>query len=85
MLRIFLSSIMIALFSVSAYAADNVVAKVNGTSLTQKDLDREWNRLIPSITFHRNVPEEKRKMYYDKALEELINQDSNTRMPLQRA
>jgi len=75
MLRIFLSSIVIFLFSVSAYATDNVVAKVNGTSLTQKDLDRELDRLIPRITFHRSVPEEKRKMYYDKALEELINQE----------
>jgi parvulin-like peptidyl-prolyl isomerase len=77
MLRIFLSSMVIFLFSVSAYAADagNVVAKVNGTSLTQKDLDRELDRLIPRITFHRSVPEEKRKMYYDKALEELINQE----------
>jgi parvulin-like peptidyl-prolyl isomerase len=75
MLRIFLSSIVIFLFSVSAYGADNVVAKVNGTSLTQKDLDRELDRLIPRITFHHSVPEEKRKMYYDKALEELINQE----------
>jgi len=75
MLRIFLSSIVIFLFSVSSYAADSVVAKVNGTSLTQKDLDRELDRLIPRITFHKSVPEEKRKMYYDKALEELINRE----------
>ena len=75
MLRIFLSSMLIVLFSASAYAADNVVARVNGTVLTQKDLDRELDRLIPSITFHRSVPQEKRKMYYDKALEELINQE----------
>lgn len=75
MVRIFLSSIVIVLFSVSAYAGDNVVARVNGTVLTQKDLDRELDRLIPQITFHRSVPEEKRKMYYDKTLEELINQE----------
>jgi parvulin-like peptidyl-prolyl isomerase len=75
MLRIFLSSILIFLFSVSSYAADNVVAKVNGTSLTQKDLDRELDRLIPRITFHKSVPEEKRRMYYDKALEELVNRE----------
>jgi parvulin-like peptidyl-prolyl isomerase len=68
---------VIFLFSVSAYAADagNVVAKVNGAVLTQRDLDRELDKLIPRITFHRSVPEEKRKMYYDKALEELINQE----------
>jgi parvulin-like peptidyl-prolyl isomerase len=75
MLRIFLSSILIFLFSVSSYAADNVVAKVNGTSLTQKDLDRELDRLIPRITFHKKVPEGKRRMYYDKALEELVNRE----------
>lgn len=75
MIRIFLSSIIIILFSALSYADDVVVAKVNSTVLTQKDLEAEVDRLIPKITFHRSVTPEKRKLYYDKALEELINRE----------
>lgn len=75
MIRIFLSSIIIILFSALSYADDVVVAKVNSTVLTQKDLEAEIDRLIPKITFHRSVTPEKRKLYYDKALEELINRE----------
>ena len=72
MLKIFLSFIIIGFFSISAYAEDVIVAKVNGTALTKKDLDTELDRLIPQITFHRNVSPEKRKYYYGKAIEEII-------------
>jgi parvulin-like peptidyl-prolyl isomerase len=75
MLRIFLSFLMIFLFAVSSYAEDVIVAKVNGTTFTQKDLEAEVDRLIPQMTFHRNVPPEKRKNYYGKALDELINRE----------
>jgi parvulin-like peptidyl-prolyl isomerase len=75
MLRIFLSFLMIFLFAVSSYAEDVIVAKVNGTTFTQKDLEAEVDRLIPQMTFHRNVPPEKRKNYYGKALNELINRE----------
>jgi peptidyl-prolyl cis-trans isomerase C len=66
---------VVLLFSVSVYAEDATVAKVNGTTLTKKDLDTEIDRLIPQISFHRNVSEEQRKNYYGKALEELINHE----------
>jgi parvulin-like peptidyl-prolyl isomerase len=75
MFKILLSSMIIILFSVSAYADDVVVAKVNGTVFTQKDLEAEVDRLIPQTTFHRNVPLEKRKFYYDKAIEALVNRE----------
>lgn len=71
---IVLSVIMVVLFAASSYAQE-VVATVNGTSLTQKDLDAELDRLIPTITFHRSVSNEKRKFYYDQALQELINRE----------
>jgi len=74
MYRIFLSFFII-LFAVSSYADDSVVARVNGVALTLKDLDDEVDRLIPRITFHRNVYGEKRKRYYKQALEELINRE----------
>jgi parvulin-like peptidyl-prolyl isomerase len=72
--RIVLSVIMVILFAASSHAAE-VVAIVNGTALTQKDLDAELDRLIPKITFHRSVSNEKRKFYYDQALQELINRE----------
>lgn len=75
MFRIFLALILIIMFSVSLYAEDAVVAKVNNTVLTQKDLEAEVDRLIPNMTFHRSVSNEKRKLYYSKALEELINRE----------
>ncbi|MBM4145743.1 MAG: hypothetical protein FJ240_05630 [Nitrospira sp.] len=75
MFKILLSSIIIILFSVSAYADDAVVAKVNGAAFTKKDLEAEVDRLIPQTTFHRNVPQEKRKFYYDKAIEALVNRE----------
>jgi parvulin-like peptidyl-prolyl isomerase len=74
-MRIFLSFVMTILFCVSSYAADSIVAKVNGTALTQKDLENEVNRVIQQTTFHHNVPIEKRKEYYSKALDELINRE----------
>lgn len=74
MYRIFLSFFII-LFAVSSYADDSVVARVNGVALTFKDLDDEVDRLVPRITFHRNVYGEKRKRYYKQALEELINRE----------
>jgi parvulin-like peptidyl-prolyl isomerase len=75
MLKILMSSIIVVLFSVSAYADDVVVAKVNGSVFTTKDLEAEVDRLIPQITFHRNVPQEKRNFYYDKAIEVLVNRE----------
>jgi parvulin-like peptidyl-prolyl isomerase len=75
MFRTVVSLIVIILFSVSAYADDVVVAKVNGATFTKKDLEAEVDRLIPQATFHRNVSEEKRKLYYDKAIEALINRE----------
>ncbi len=75
MFRIFLTFIVIIMFSISLHAEDTVVAKVNATVLIQKDLEAEVDRLIPQITFHRSVSNEKRKLYYNKALEELINRE----------
>jgi parvulin-like peptidyl-prolyl isomerase len=75
MIRIFLSVLVIILFSTAAYSEDAIVAKVNGTVFTKKDLEVEVDRLIPKMTYHRNVSEEKRKLYYDKAIEELINRE----------
>jgi parvulin-like peptidyl-prolyl isomerase len=75
MQNILLSFFMIMLFTASSYAEDIIVAKVNGTVFTQKDLETEVDRLIPRVTFHRNVSPEKRKQYYAKAIDELIDRE----------
>lgn len=75
MLKIFLSFALIIFLCIPSFAEDVIVAKVNGTVLTQKNLDTELDRLIPQITFHRNVSPEKRKYYYGKALEELVSKE----------
>lgn len=72
--RILLTLMLIVIFSAASYA-DDIVARVNGTELTKKDLEAEVDRLIPRITFHKNVPEEKRKFYYERALEDLVNKE----------
>jgi parvulin-like peptidyl-prolyl isomerase len=75
MLNLFLSLLIIMLFPVSSYAEDAIIAKVNGTVFTQKDLETEVDRLIPRVTFHRSVPPEKRKNYYGKAIDQLIDRE----------
>jgi parvulin-like peptidyl-prolyl isomerase len=75
MRKISLSLFIMLLFAAFSYAEDAIVAKVNGTVFTQKDLEAEVDRLIPRVTFHRNVPPEKRKNYYGRALDELIDRE----------
>jgi peptidyl-prolyl cis-trans isomerase C len=77
MRKIFLLLFVLLLLTASSYAEaeDAVVAKVNDTVFTQKDLESEVDRLIPRVTFHRNVPPEKRKNYYGKAIDELIDRE----------
>jgi parvulin-like peptidyl-prolyl isomerase len=75
MKKYFLSLILIPLLALTAYAGDTIVAKVNGTVFTMKDLETQVDRMIPYITFHKQVSPEKRKNYYEQAMEELINRE----------
>jgi parvulin-like peptidyl-prolyl isomerase len=66
---------LVIMLAVPLYAEETVVAVVNGTKITMKDLEAQVDRLIPRATFHRSVPEEKRKRYYKQALDEIINRE----------
>jgi peptidyl-prolyl cis-trans isomerase C len=66
-------SLIIILVSSASYADDIVVARVNGTALTNRDLDTELDRLVPRTTFHGGLPKVKRDEYRDKALQNLID------------
>ena len=70
-----LFAFLIMLLAIPVYAEETVVAVVNGTKLTMKELEGQVDRLIPRMTFHKNVPEEKRKNFYKQALDEIINRE----------
>ncbi len=75
-MQIVLSVFLLIIFSSPFLLADEtIVAKVNETVFTMDDLESEVDRLIPKITFHKNVVGEKRKRYYDQAVQELINRE----------
>lgn len=71
-MKVLFAVISILIFAASLHAEDDVVARVNGSVLTNKDLESQVDRVIVKTTFHREVPIEKRKRFYDKAIEELI-------------
>jgi parvulin-like peptidyl-prolyl isomerase len=71
-MKVFFAVISIIIFAASLHAEDDVVARVNSSVLTNKDLESQVDRVIVKTTFHRDVPIEKRKRFYDKAIEELI-------------
>ncbi len=70
-----LAIVLIPLVAEPSFADDVVVARVNGTAITARDLREAVDRLIPAATYHGTVSEEKRNQYRDKAIEDLINQE----------
>jgi len=52
-----------------------VVVTVNGTKITQDDLDTATNNLMPLVTYHNAVSEERLKGIQKKALENIINSE----------
>jgi peptidyl-prolyl cis-trans isomerase C len=72
MMKVLFAVISFFIFTASLHAEDDVVARVNGSVLSNKDLESQVDRVIVKTTFHKDVPIEKRKRFYDKAMEELI-------------
>lgn len=58
-----------------AYAQQAVVARVNGSVLSEKDLDEEIDRMIPRSSFHGGVSEERRNSFREKALRAVIDRE----------
>ncbi|CAG1065384.1 Foldase protein PrsA 2 [uncultured bacterium] len=52
-----------------------VVVTVNGKKITQNDLDTATNNLMPLVTYHNAVSEERLKGIQKKALENIINSE----------
>ena len=67
---------VVALFlPLAAIAGAQTVAVVNGTAITQRQLEMAIDRLIPRASYHGAVTEEKRSEFRDEALEGLVTSE----------
>jgi len=62
-------------FPRSSFAEEVTVAKVNGTAITEAQVNAALSRKISSTSFHRNIPEEKLAKLKEDVLEELIEEE----------
>jgi peptidyl-prolyl cis-trans isomerase C len=53
-------------------ATERVVVEVNGVPITEAEVERQIERELPNVMYHRNVTPERRQRYRDKAIEDLI-------------
>jgi len=67
--------VLLVLSGAVVHAEDQIVAKVNGSLISIKDVESEVNRLISTSFYHGNVSEEKRGELRDKALDSLIERE----------
>lgn len=72
---LFIIAAFILSSSFSSFADESVVAKINGTVITERELEDAVSRIIPRSTFHGNVTEERRNEFRQQALDELINRE----------
>ena len=71
---VLLFAVLFAPCPISA-APDADAARVNGRSITERDLEAEVGRLIPRMTIHGAIPEERRNEFREKALKNLVDQE----------
>jgi peptidyl-prolyl cis-trans isomerase C len=67
--------LMILVSPFSSRADEKVVARVNGVSITERDLMIAVNKKIPMISFHRNVSKDKVTAIKKDVLQDLINDE----------
>jgi parvulin-like peptidyl-prolyl isomerase len=64
-------------------AADEIIAKVGGVSLTRYELDREVQKIMPfNVSFHGKVPQEKMDAIRNQALTALLERAYKVRFAL---
>ncbi len=61
--------------AVSVSADEAIVAKVNGVAIRSTQLEQAIDQLIPKVSFHGGVSEEKRAELRQKALDDLISNE----------
>ena len=55
-----------------AFSAESIVAVVNGSPITERDVAEAVNRIIPQATFHGNISADRLAEFRDAALDQLI-------------
>jgi peptidyl-prolyl cis-trans isomerase C len=73
-LRIWMAPLLALIcFAPPVQGAETSVAVVNGSSITERELESAVDSLIPRATFHGRVSDETRAEYREKALSDLID------------
>ncbi len=67
--------ITILLYSYGVFGSDQTVAVVNGVTLTESDLQRIINELLPATFYHQTITSEKKAELRKKAIDELIKRE----------
>ncbi len=63
------------LWATGISAQEAVVARVNGAAITSNELEQAIDRLMPKMSFHGGVSDEKRSELRQKALDDLISRE----------
>ena len=75
MIFLLLSLALSLLWSIPAGAFPKPVARVNGTVLTEADLEAALNEIMPAGVFHGGFSSEKRATYRPQAFEKMIEKE----------
>ncbi len=63
------------LWATGISAQETVIARVNGAAITSNELEQAIDRLMPKMSFHGGVSDEKRSELHQKALDDLISRE----------
>jgi parvulin-like peptidyl-prolyl isomerase len=75
MKKILVLLLLAPFLSSPSYADESFVAKVNGVGIPKQELEAQVERMIPRLSFHGGVSDEKRAEYREKALNGLIDRE----------
>ncbi len=63
------------LWATGISAQETIIARVNGAAITSNELEQAIDRLMPKMSFHGGVSDEKRSELHQKALDDLISRE----------
>ena len=75
LILIFFISVSMQVSAATVTAGQKQVAKVNGTVLTEADLQEALNEIMPASVFHGGFSSEKRASYRPQAFEKMIEKE----------
>lgn len=67
-----MSQVFFGLAHADDVSKDRIVALVNGVAITEDAVQREIEVELPKTLYHKNITEERKKAYREKAIENLI-------------